>query len=48
MSDNRFNHLMTMHMHKHLTEAMDMQSIANQFVEKNDARLKTFGKFITE
>ena len=45
MTDNRLNHLMTIHIHKHLTDEMNLLSIANQFMEVNDVRLKKFGKF---
>ena len=37
---------MTIHIHKHLTDEMNLLSIANQFVEVSDVRLKKFGKFI--
>ena len=45
MHQNRLNHLMMLHIHKHLTDALDIKSVANEFVAGSEHRLALFGKF---
>lgn len=45
MMQERLNAVMTMHIHKDLTEAMDLLSIANDFCAKSDYRKNKFPKF---
>ncbi|XP_045210891.2 uncharacterized protein LOC123562315 [Mercenaria mercenaria] len=45
MTQARLNSLMTMHVHKHRTDTLDMTSIANEFTTRNEKRRCVFGKF---
>jgi len=45
MNQERLNHLMTIHIHKQLTNELDLISLANQFVAGNTHRLTIFGTF---
>ena len=45
MSDNRINHLMTLHVHKLLTDKIDIDEVAKEFVERREGRKATFGLF---
>lgn len=36
---------MMIHIHKHLTDALDIKSLANEFVAGCEHRLALFGKF---
>ena len=45
MSQKRLNHLVLLHVHKSLTDAIDLQSIAVEFINRNDRRLGFFGHF---
>ena len=44
MSEDRFNHLMLLHVHKHRTDALDMVKVANRFTAAAFGR-DTFGSF---
>ena len=44
MHQNRLNHLMILHIHKHLTDALDIKSVANEFVACSEHCLTLFGK----
>ena len=43
MHQQRLNHLMTLHVHKHATDMLKSSDIASEFVEDSDHRLKIFG-----
>ena len=45
MTQARLNQLMTMHVHKDRTDALDLNEIANEFVSRNEKRKCVFGKF---
>ena len=42
MSQERLNSL---HVHKELTDKIDLNSVANEFVSKSERRLHVFGNF---
>ena len=44
MGQQRLNNLMVLHVHKDMTDAIDLQKIANEFVGDSEHRLKIFGK----
>ena len=44
MTQERLNHLMILHVHRSLTESLDLIEIANYFVNC-EHRLTIFGKF---
>ena len=39
MSQDRLNHLMILHVHKELTDALDLKEVANEFVCGSEHRL---------
>ncbi len=45
MGQERLNHLMVLHVHKELTDDLDLISIANEFVGDSEHRLKLIGTF---
>ena len=45
MGDKRLQNLMLLHIHKELTDSINLVDVANQFVEKCDKRKKMFGTF---
>ena len=45
MSQERLNSLMILHVHKELTDKIDLNSVANKFVSKSERRLHVFGNF---
>ncbi len=45
VSQSRLNHLMLLHVHKHLTDGLDLKKVANEFVAGSEHRLTLFGKF---
>ena len=45
MNQERLTHLMTLHIHKQLTDELDLISLANQFVAGDTHRLTVFGTF---
>jgi hypothetical protein len=45
MTQERLNHLLLLHAHKHLTDAMNLIEVANDFVALSGHRLSLFGKF---
>ncbi len=45
MGQERLNHLVVLHVHKELTDDLDLISIANEFVGDSEHRLKLFGTF---
>ena len=48
MGQQRFNHLMILHVHKSITDGLDIIEIANNFVTRNEHREHVFGKFTNE
>ena len=38
----RLNHLTLLHVHKHDAEAIDLNAIANEFIQRNNIRRNTF------
>ena len=45
MTQSRLNHLMLLHVHKEMTDALSMIDCANDFVGSSEHRLQIFGKF---
>ena len=45
MSQRRLNHLIILHTYKHLTEQIDLQAIAVDFINRNNRRINYFGHF---
>ena len=45
MTEKRYNNLMMLNIHKERTDEIDLIKIAKDFVQRNDRRLKFFGKF---
>ena len=45
MSQQRMNNLMLLHIHKYITDSLDLKAVANEFVADSDHRLKVFGTF---
>ena len=45
MTQHRLNHLMILHIHKELTDNIDMLKAANDFVAGSEHRLTIFGEF---
>lgn len=45
MSQQRMNNLMLLHVHKDITDGLDLKSVANDFVADSDHRLSMFGSF---
>ena len=45
MAQERLNHLLLLHAHKHLTDSIDLIAVANDFVSLSEHRLSIFGKF---
>jgi len=43
MSQERLNNLMILHVHKELTDALDLVHVANEFVRANESRVRSFG-----
>lgn len=45
MSQKRLNNLIILHAYKHLTEQIDLQAIAVDFINRNNRRINYFGHF---
>ena len=45
MSQERFNHLMVLHVHKFITDSIDIIHVANSFVSRNEHREQVLGTF---
>ena len=39
------NHMMVLHVHKDMTDSLNLQQVANDFVAGREGRLRLFGKF---
>ena len=48
MSQDRLTHLMVLHIHKELTDNLDLITIANDFVAGDTHRLTVFGTFTSK
>ena len=48
MSQERFNHLMILHVHKSITDSLDIIQMANSFVSRNEHREHVFGTFTSQ
>ena len=46
MKQSRLNHLMILHVHKEMTDSLNLVDCANDFVGSNEHRLRVFGKFM--
>jgi len=44
MGQQTLNNLMVLHVHKDMTDAIDLQKISTEFIGDSDHRLKFFGK----
>ena len=45
MSQERLNNLLVLHVHKDITDTLDLRAICNEFVGDSEHRCKLFGKF---
>ena len=45
MSQQRLNNLLVLHVHKDITDTIDVQKIATEFIGDSEHRLKVFGKY---
>ena len=45
MTQERLNHMMVLHVHKDMTDSLNLQQVANDFVAGREGRLRLFGKF---
>ena len=45
MSQDRLNHLLVLHVHKELTDSLDLITVANDFAADSEHRLSIFGHF---
>ena len=45
IKQERLNSIMTLHIHKDLTDKLQLDEVANSFVSKSDRRQQVFGKF---
>ena len=43
MTSERLNHMMLLHVHKHLTDQLDLRRIAAEFISRNERRQHCFG-----
>ena len=45
MPQSRLNNIMMLHIHKHLTDSVDLNQVLNEFASANDKRRRIFGSF---
>ena len=45
MTEKRLNNCLLLHVHKDLTDSLNMQDIATEFISVSDDRRKYFGSF---
>ena len=45
MCQERLNNLMLLHIHKELTDNLDLKDVATEFISGSEHRLNIFGKF---
>ncbi len=48
MTENRLNNCMIMHIHKCITDTLNLHEIAKEFIHAKEERLKYFGNFHTQ
>ncbi len=46
MAQDRLNHIMTLHIHRGLTDDLSLIESANRFIHGSDHREQIFGKFV--
>ena len=44
MGQARLNHIAVLHVHQELVDNIDITEVAEQFISKNESRMKVFGK----
>ena len=44
-TNNQLNHLLILHIHKLLTDRLDLPKVVNEFVERREGRKSKFGHF---
>jgi hypothetical protein len=45
MMEKRYNNVLVLNMHKERTDEIDLAEIAKEFSQRNDRRMRFFGKF---
>ena len=45
MTESRFNNCFILHVHKELTERINLEDVAKEFISRNDERVRYFGVF---
>lgn len=45
VKERTLNHCLLLHVHKELTDSLDLNSVAKEFVDLYDERVKYFGRF---
>ena len=45
MGQMQLNNLMVLHVHKDLTDGLDLNEVGNEFVGNKEVRMRLFGKF---
>ena len=45
MTEKRLNHCLLLHVHKELTDSVDLVAVAKEFIDSYDERKKYFGHF---
>ena len=46
MGQERLNSLMVLHVHKELTDELNLKDVANEFVSRCESRLTLYGRFL--
>ena len=46
MTEKRLNNCLLLHVHKSYTDALDLTSVAKEFIHRQDERVKYFGNFV--
>ena len=46
MTQTKMNNLITLYVHKEITDALDLKAIANEFTARNERRRCVFGKCV--
>ena len=46
MTEKQLNNCLMLHIHKDLTDELDINNVATTFVSTNNERLKYFGSFV--
>ena len=48
MTEKRLNHCLLIHVHKSLTDGLDLTCVAKELISRYDERLKYFGNFVAQ